>query len=384
MKRLISILLVLLMTVFCAAAEQTGPVLTDCGTEMSCGSIHYPAVTGMADETLQARINDALQTTGRVADVADRWVSLLSTSLRADLAWRADETAFAGGIVSCVFMAEGALTDTRPEQRNTACVLDLRTGEPVNFDDLFTDSEAAREAISEYIGYTVVPELNAYLTLEDLTELPQDFSVDVQGITFWYTQQDYTMLSDRAGSIRVPWSALTEWLRLGEDTVLRRIGAETMLLGGDGAADAIAACVTAGALPGIPAVMGESMQSLTDTYCLLNDPDLMDGGRLFALEDCRFRGVWIVTDSLTETWDDSIVQGIRTNEYSLYGLVTGKSTREDCLALLGEPFITLEMDEELADSQCLVPGTSDYFVFGEYRLRLHFDGDGILCTVWIG
>ena len=51
--------------------------------------------------------------------------------------------------------------------------------------------------------------------------------------------------------------------------------------------------------------------------------------------------------------------------------------------MLGEPETTLTVDEERAESWRIVPGTSDYYTFGDCRLRLHADENGVLRSVFL-
>ena len=47
---------------------------------------------------------------------------------------------------------------------------------------------------------------------------------------------------------------------------------------------------------------------------------------MIALEDGAFRGVYILTDALTEDFDHSVVQGIRADRLNFWGLCTGETT----------------------------------------------------------
>ena len=60
---------------------------------------------------------------------------------------------------------------------------------------------------------------------------------------------------------------------------------------------------------------------------------------------------------------------------ALLGLAVGDA--------LGEPDATLSVDESRADSWRIVPGTSDYYNFGDFRLRLHADESGVLRSVFL-
>ena len=138
-----------------------------------------------------------------------------------------------------------------------------------------------------------------------------------------------------------------------------------------------------GMLGDIPMTIGESVQALTDQHGLLIDPDLYEGGRMFQLEGAAYRKVFLLTDALTEDWDTSIVQGIRADRLNYHGLCTGRTTREAWLAALGAPETTLTVDETGAEQWRIVPGTSDYYTFGPYRLRLHADENGLLSSVFL-
>ena len=125
------------------------------------------------------------------------------------------------------------------------------------------------------------------------------------------------------------------------------------------------------------------MQELIDRYALLTDPDIYEGGRMIALEDGAFRGVYILTDALTDDFDRSVVQGIRADRLNFWGLCTGDTTIDWWREVLGEPETTLVVAEERAESWRIVPGTSDYYTLGDYRLRLHADESGVLRSVFL-
>ena len=87
--------------------------------------------------------------------------------------------------------------------------------------------------------------------------------------------------------------------------------------------------------------------------------------------------------ALTEEFDQSVVQGIRADRLNFYGLCTGDTTIDWWREVLGEPDNTLTVDETRAESWRIVPGTSDYYTFGDYRLRLHADESGVLRSVFL-
>ena len=136
-----------------------------------------------------------------------------------------------------------------------------------------------------------------------------------------------------------------------------------------------------GRLPDVPVKIGEGLKALTDHYHMLTDPDVYEGGRLFALEGACFRNVFLMTDFLSEKWDDSIVQGIRMDRGCAWGLCIGETVREDWRTALGEPDAETELDADKAEANRMEPGACDYYNFGNYQLRLYCNGDGVLSSI---
>lgn len=392
MKRCMALILALMLGIGLARAEsqdvddrlpspEQAVSVADAGVDLPGGSIHYPQVQGMADETMQEAVNQAILAAGQVEDRLNRAALLGSSPVKLDVTYRLDAGALAGGVVSCAFSSLGALTDNRSTQAYDTVNLDLQSGETVTLADLFTEEAAARAAIEDYLWERVAPELSAHLQNSELTPLPEEFTVDAAGITFYYPIAQLSTLSDRAGTVQIAWCELREWLRLGEGTVLRRIGAEDMVTL-DGR-ERIERAVAEGAVPGLPVRLGGSMREATDAYRMLVDPDLYEDGRLFQLEDGAFRTVYLMTDRLTEDWDDSAIQGIRLDRGSLWGLCVGETAQAAWRQALGEPDATVALDAEKADGQRLPAGESDYYQLGENRLRLHADESGTLASLML-
>lgn len=102
---------------------------------------------------------------------------------------------------------------------------------------------------------------------------------------------------------------------------------------------------------------------------------------MFALEGGCFRRVYLLTDHLSEDWDNSVVQGIRMDRGNFSGLCIGTTAREEWRLILGEPDYTVTYDDEKAELNRTVPGECDYYSCGKYQLRLQSDLDGILYSI---
>lgn len=356
------------------------PVMEDRSLELLGSSVHCPRITGLEDEEKQAAINERIMTAGGFQAYFDRMALLISDPTGLTVTY---DARIAGDLFLCVAEASGAVVNSRPTHVWTAANIDLTDGHLIGWEDLFTEPEEALEAIGEYLDENVAPELSAHLSAGSLAPLPEVFGLSPYGLTLLYPIEQLSTLQDKAGAVEVHWSEIRDYLRLEEGSVLDRVGAAENLIFSQDALAALGEALGGGSIPGIPAAIGESVQELTDRYGLQIDPDLYEGGRMFLPDDSAFRQVWLLSDALLSGWEQSTVQGLRADRLNLRGLQTGITTREDYLAALGEPESTLNVDEERALNWRIVPGTSDYYTLGEYRLRLHADEEGILQSVFL-
>ena len=380
--RILALLLILMFSLTFSLAEEVA--VTDVGLDLLGSSVHYPQLTGLADEAVQARINAAIMEKGRINDRISRMAALMNAPVKLNVSYSYTLNAILeGGVFSCAILADGAVETSRATQAWSAVNVDLRTGEEITFADLFTDVDAATAFIESYLDEQVAPDLSAHLAAGSLTPIPETFTISSTGLTLYYDIEDFRTLSDKAGTVTILWCELREHLRWGQTDVLMAINANQHIALGEDGALYIPEAVQSGAFDGIPATLGQPMQELIDRYALLTDPDIYEGGRMIALEDGAFRGVYILTDALTDDFDRSVVQGIRADRLNFWGLCTGDTTIDWWREVLGEPETTLVVAEERAESWRIVPGTSDYYTLGDYRLRLHADESGVLRSVFL-
>lgn len=387
MQRLLSLLMILLLVCTGAGAEASaetiasaGVTVTDVGLDLLGSSIHYPQLTGLADAEVQSAVNAAIMEAGSINDRLARMAALSNAPIKLNVSYT---YMLAGDVFSCAILADGAVATSRATQVWGTLNVDLRTGNEITFADLFADADAATAAIADILDEQVAPELSAHLVAGSLTPVPARFTLSPTGLTLYYDIDSFRTLSDRAGTVTLLWTELRTHLRLESDDVLTVIGAAEHLTLDEKSAEKVAEALSGGALPGIPAAIGQPMQALIDRYALLNDPDIYEGGRMIALEDGAFREVWLLTDALTEQFDQSVVQGIRADRLNFFGLCTGVTTLDEWRAALGAPQTTLAVDADRADGWRIVPGTSDYYSLGEYRLRLHADEEGVLRSIFL-
>lgn len=379
MKHLCLWLLAAVLAAVPFAALADAPVLHEQGLELSGSSVRYPVVTGMADEALQTAVNQQLVAALRADAYLSRMALLMSHPVKLQAACTAR---LHGEVLTAVMSARGAVIHNRASHVWTAANIRLSDGSLITLDELFIDPEAARTQIETYLNEVVAPELSPHLSAGALLPLPEVFSLSPAGLTLYYPIEQLATLSDQAGSVEILWSELAEHIDLN-DPVLRALDVPRQLTLDQTSRQRLTDALSGGGFPGVEACIGQSVQALTDTHGLLIDPDLYEGGRMFLLEGAAFRSIAILTDALTEDWDRSVVQGLRADRLCLHGLHTGVTTREDWLLALGQPDTTLSVDAARAQSWRIVPGVSDYYALGQYRLRLHADENGVLTTVFL-
>ncbi len=382
MKR-IFVLAAVLLLVLCHAAGAEMPVtplVQDVALELLGSTLHYPQVTGLADPAIEQTVNEAVMAAGQIEARINRMAMLMTSPVKLDVGYVHHVM---GDVFSCAILADGAVETTRATQVWGAVNIDLTTGQPIMLDELFTDPASARRHIEEYLMARVAPEQSAHLAAGDLTPLPETFSLSPEGLTLYYPIEQFRTLSDKAGTVTLLWTELRGYLDLTDGSLATRLGVQGALQFPEDARTALTAAFSQGGFPGIPAVIGQSVKELTDRYAQLTDNELCEAGRMFILEDGAFRGAWVITDALTDSWSESSVNIIRTDRLNLAGLCTGFTTMAAWREALGEPDATVVTSGEQADSWRILPGTSDYYLLGGYRLRLHADAEGVLCSVFL-
>lgn len=377
MKKIVLWLLALMLALPAALAE---PEVNRQGLALGEGYVYYPQVTGMEDAALQETVNAALLEGLGAQALLNRLALTMHSAepLQADYVHTVK-----GDVLSAALLATGPVENARATQRWSAANIDLTTGETIGYDDLFVDAEAALLALSDTLEWGIAPKLSAHLSAAQLTPVPETFGLSATGLTLYYPIEQLATLSDKAGTVTFQWCELLEHLKLGEGSILRRIGAEEMLTLDETSGEKIRTAVESGALPGIPVQLGGSVQEAVDAYRLLLDPDLYENGRLIQLEDGAFWDVYLLTDSLTNSWEHSVIQGIRADQINLYGLMTDVTTQTQWRAALGEPDATVEVDDVKAEANRILPGYSDYYNFDGVQLRLHANDEGVLTSLFI-
>lgn len=380
MRKMLCILFLLLALATPALAQtQVDEVRTQIGENY----VTYPQLTGMADEAVQKKINDDIVLSSGVAN------HLVTLATLGDSPWglKVDYqlTLLKDGVFSAMMNAQGKMPDGHEGQAYSALTYDLTTGERLTLDALFQDADAAVAWMETVAEESLGQELSGYMQYSDITPLPREtFTLDADGITFWYPSDQLRLMSGYSGACQFFYSELADFFLTGEDTLPAQIGAAEAPLSQQEARKAIEAAVTAGKLPHVPVTLGDHMTDVVERYRLLRTPDEFPGGRYYVLEEPIFREILVISDAIQSGYGASVVEGVQMRRGDLCGLLIGQAIQEDWRAMLGQPDETMTFTDNMAYDYGLPAGESDIYHFGGHELRLHADTDGVLRAVQLG
>ena len=145
-------------------AMENVPQITEKGLTLGNNSVKYPEITGMADESIQQQVNDAILQAGKIENRLSRMAVLISSPVPLTVTYSA---ALADDVLSVAILSSGALETERATQEWAAVNIDLRTGQEITFGDLFTDEDEARAKMEETIADEILPDMSAH-HLDDL------------------------------------------------------------------------------------------------------------------------------------------------------------------------------------------------------------------------
>lgn len=369
-KKLLTCCAAVLLSFFAVQAQADTLSVEDVTTQIGDNFVSYPQLSGMDDAQLQARINDDIVLSSGVANHMVTLATLAGGSQKLQVSYQADLVD--DRFFSVVLSAKGKLPGVRDGHAYTALTYDLTTGDRATLDSLFADVDAAVAQMEKTAEMTLSEELNGYMEYSDILPLPADsFTLDENGITFWYPAEQFSLLSGYSGACQF-WYEELEGLWL-ENPVPAMTDAERK--------EKIAASISGGSLPHVPVVLGQRMPEVTESYRLLRTPDEFPGGRYFVLEDPQFRQILIISDSVQSGYEDSVVEGIQLKRGGLYDLLIGRTEQQRWRAVLGEPDEVIDFTENMAYDYNLPMGECDVYHYGENELRLHADENGVLCAI---
>ena len=282
--------------------------------------------------------------------------------------------------VSILFSAQGKMLAGRPSQVYYPMTLNMTTGEPIAFEELFNDPEGAKAFIEAYLEEEVESTLSTYLENNQLFPVPYDrFFLDGNGnLILYYENSQLSFLSGNSGAVAFRYSELWDWLDTSPDGVPMAVlsipeeytGGMTMKEQMD------EICLGVYPLWGfsMEGELGMSVEVLADDYPQAADSEFYPGGACFEVETPALRGTLILTDEAEET-----VTGILSSRADYFGIFTGKTTLKDAEALMErEPAARLSVDEAVAEMYRVCPGTMTVYSLDGCLFTLYADKNGVV------
>lgn len=359
--------------------EEARGAVDDMNGEESESYVFYP-VFETADETLSPaveKMNASILEKARIPE----YVQLLSTiapggtGLKMDYSLglkcgnaEGEDLGNCDWYVSILFSAEGKMLQGRPSHVYYPMTFDMRTGEEVSFEQLFTDPDGAKAFIEEYLQEEIEPTLSTYLENNQLFPVPfERFFLDSFGhVVLVYENAQLSFLSGTSGAVSFRYSQLEPWLNEGEDGVVSHLP----WLGFSQAqeADGLWTWLKSGVL--IPAygrsiTLGTEMEQVfkgsayTSPFHAAADSEFYPGGACYELEEPVYRGALIITDENEET-----VNGILTGEWDFGLIQTGKTTLQEAKAFLQKEMdAAIPLEDSAAALYRVCPGTACVYTF---------------------
>ena len=267
--------------------------------------------------------------------------------------------------------------------------LNLKTGEPVAFEDLFTDPEGAKAFMVAYLAEEVEPTLSTYLENNQLFPVPYDrFFLDGNGnLILYYENSQLSFLSGDSGAVAFRYSELWDWL----DTSAGGIPMQVLwhpekylpMYAPDewNFAEKNDEWMNNHSLYGLGAeiYVGMPLEDVLRKYTAAADSDYYPGGACYELEHAALRGTLILTDG-----GETAVTGVLTSRVDHFGINTGKTTLAEAETLLGTaPSGKLTMDEATAAAYRVCPGTASIYTGADMNGRklsftLYADENGVV------
>lgn len=342
-------------------------------------SVSYPVVSGIEDETVQCKIDAALETELSLANARLLLERIRTAGGEAEgqAALTMETTVYrAGNVLSVTTSRTGEQADGSIGHSVTALVFDLTTGDPIGMDALFADPEAAYAQMKAMLMEELGESMNAYTDNASVLPMPRDnYALDALGLTVYYAPSQYTTVSGQAGAFHFYYYELEPYLsELGQALAAREEGTQD-------AAAAIREAIAQGTFPNwIEGVkLGEPIGTYLEAYTLAADPDYTLESRVYVFSEPQLRGLALETWLYAECAEEEApVTAIRASRIDLFGLRPGVTTLAECEQLLGTPDGRTLRDADDAYNMMLEEGESLFYLSGGYSLEVHADAQGVV------
>lgn len=364
MKRYLAAMLLILLLPACALSEIAMTELADADSGSTLVAFEIAPDSALSD---MARMAIEMQIEARFAQKAALgMLDRAGTEIRQEgLLWQD------GKIASMARTWQGEQQNGRDGSSAVCLTVNLDSGMEVYMDELFADFDGAVAAMEAVIKADVLDGMNAYMENTDLLPMPtSSFFVDETGLTVFYPQERYSYFDGRCGSVTFYWHEIADYI--GEDSPVYALSRPHE-------ADAAALRSADGSFGSEMLALGKPLGRAMEPCSLTDEPDYTTGAAVYASGDARLRGVSVEIPKYAESApEDTPISAVRHSRISFHGLTTGRSTRDEITALLGEPDAVLDYGEDAAYDALLVPGESLVYACEGFVLEAHMDESGVL------
>ena len=363
-RRLFAFLLALSLILGCgpSLSQETAEELIISRTEMpgltpdsfaAWPSLAY--ASGRTDERLD-RINRLIYDgSGMTSYLSVLFMPGGSAGFKADY-----EALIENGLYAVRLTAEGRMPRGLPAQHHYPFLVSLENGKALTPDELFSDPESARESLHVYLRDSVLPEASAFMDSSGFFPIPLErFTISHDTVLFDYEPEQLTFLSGGAASVSFTLEELANIT--GEGDQLRRF-ASMPFSPDEKTSERIFSDLSQGLFPGLylsltqPAGLSVPVSQVLSFGPRELDDTVYPEGYAVQTENPFLRDILVITDRA----------GVQTVGYlarrgNLYGLAIGRLKRGDCLQALGEPAVSIPLDEKTARERLLSPGVMDVY-----------------------
>ena len=341
--------------------------------------VEYPQLAGMDNAFVRDAVNTAMKSAveqhlNTLGILQAGTAGSLQVSSQA-MIWPSSD---GHDLLTVLLTAHGRMPNGRLGFQQIPLQFDLANAQPVGPEAVFTNPPDAKAWIENYLQEEFADALSNYLDLDAITPFPLErLLITKTGITFFYLENTLTWLSGRSASIHFLFHELENSLNMQEGSYLDNLGIPDLLAVSNETAQQIMDTVVQGSLTGLDASLGDLLVEVIERNKLQYDPEGFPDGEKYQLEDDRYRGTVLISR------DSEQVYGMLSSRINLYGLITGRTKKEEAVEVLGQPVASIPMDFAAAGLYGFPEGTLDSYLFGQNELRLYYTQEEILHSIWL-
>ena len=341
--------------------------------------VEYPQLAGMDNVFVRDAVNTAMKSAveqhlNTLGILQAGTAGSLQVSSQA-MIWPSSD---GHDLLAFLLTAQGRMPNGRLGCQQIPLQFDLANAQPVGPEAVFTNPPDAKVWIENYLQEEFADALSNYLDLDAITPFPMErLLITKTGITFFYPENSLTWLSGRSASIHFLFHELESSLNMKEGSCLDNLGIPELLSVTNKTAQQIMDTAVQGSLPGLDASLGDLLVEVIERNKPQYDPEGFPDGEKYQLEDDRYRGTVLISR------DSDQVYGILSSRMNLYGLITGRTEKEEAVEILGQPVASIPMDFAAAGLYGLPEGTLDSYLLGQNELRLYYTQEEILHSIWL-